>query len=312
MTLCHILPERRGWVNRIKLQDWSITIRWFCVISRTFVVGGNLSLCRDAVSIFYSPSQLGSLTLVGEWASQIESLASRVFHCMDQFMWLGRVVIVILVEAANHACREALEGSPRRFYYLLGGARFITWHLRVQSIFSNAECVWATALHPNPPYKRTCAALIQLVGHMSNTNIGWTISLKRKTPNSKTKNLKLDSDVVFIDAQLYCNLLFSCNIDVGKRDNCCMGNCWSSIQPFLTPLQDPSTDTQFCETAELLPSWLGLSNTPTTSLQTLPPISVLDMTLNNLMVRFQWFWSFGECKTPIHCHCSQVQSGPEW
>ena len=30
----------------------------------------------------------------------------------------------------------------------------------------------------------------------------------------------------------------------------------------------------------------------------------LDMTLNNLMVRFQQCWSFGECGVPLHCHCS--------
>ena len=44
----------------------------------------------------------------------------------------------------------------------------------------------------------------------------------------------------------------------------------------------------------------------------LPPMSVLDTTLNNLMVRFQQCWSFGECGVPLHCHRSQVHSGPEW
>ena len=43
-----------------------------------------------------------------------------------------------------------------------------------------------------------------------------------------------------------------------------------------------------------------------------PPMSVLYMTLNNLMVRFQQCWSFGECGVPLHCHRSQVHSGPEW
>ena len=43
-----------------------------------------------------------------------------------------------------------------------------------------------------------------------------------------------------------------------------------------------------------------------------PLTSVLDMTLNNLMVRFQQCWSFGECRVPLHCHCSQVHSGAEW
>ena len=46
--------------------------------------------------------------------------------------------------------------------------------------------------------------------------------------------------------------------------------------------------------------------------KTPPPTSVLDMTLNNLMVRFQQCWSLGECRVPLHCHCSQVHSDPEW
>ena len=47
------------------------------------------------------------------------------------------------------------------------------------------------------------------------------------------------------------------------------------------------------------PRWLGLSNTLTASLQrdkTPTPASVLDMTLNNLMVMFQSCWSFGKCE----------------
>ena len=41
-------------------------------------------------------------------------------------------------------------------------------------------------------------------------------------------------------------------------------------------------------------------------------MSVLDMRLNDLMVSFQWCWSFRECGEPLHCHCSLVHSGPEW
>ena len=41
------------------------------------------------------------------------------------------------------------------------------------------------------------------------------------------------------------------------------------------------------------------------------PMSVLDMTLNDLMLRLQ-FWSFGEFRVSIHCHCSKVNSDPEW
>ena len=37
----------------------------------------------------------------------------------------------------------------------------------------------------------------------------------------------------------------------------------------------------------------------------------LTLILKNLMVKLQ-LWSFGECGVPIHCHCSQVHSDPEW
>ena len=42
-----------------------------------------------------------------------------------------------------------------------------------------------------------------------------------------------------------------------------------------------------------------------------PPMSVLDMALNNLMVRFLWCLGFGECWAPLHCHRSPVHSGLE-
>ena len=36
------------------------------------------------------------------------------------------------------------------------------------------------------------------------------------------------------------------------------------------------------------------------------------MILNNLMVRFQLCWSFGQCGVPLHCHYSLAQSGNTW
>ena len=33
---------------------------------------------------------------------------------------------------------------------------------------------------------------------------------------------------------------------------------------------------------------------------------------DNLMVRFQWCWDFGECRAPLHWHCSQAHSDPVW
>ena len=40
-------------------------------------------------------------------------------------------------------------------------------------------------------------------------------------------------------------------------------------------------------------------------------MNVLDMPLNNLKVRFQQCWNFGECRVSLYCHRSQVHSGPK-
>ena len=41
-----------------------------------------------------------------------------------------------------------------------------------------------------------------------------------------------------------------------------------------------------------------------------PAMSVLDMTQNDLIMRFN-SWSFGECEVSLHCHYSLVHSGPK-
>ena len=54
----------RGTQLSTKLQlYWNLTIRLFSVISRT-LVEGVLPLCREAVSVFYSPSWLGKILYV--------------------------------------------------------------------------------------------------------------------------------------------------------------------------------------------------------------------------------------------------------
>ena len=63
-----------------KLQDWSLIIRWFSVISRTLIacacVWRVLFLCKDAVGIFYSPSQLGWCVVIrdSKWRSNFKIL----------------------------------------------------------------------------------------------------------------------------------------------------------------------------------------------------------------------------------------------
>ena len=56
--------QLRGISHSPKLQHyWNLSIRLFSVIIRT-LVGGVLPLCRNAVSVFYSPRRLGNQSLL--------------------------------------------------------------------------------------------------------------------------------------------------------------------------------------------------------------------------------------------------------
>ena len=56
----------------------------------------------------------------------------------------------------------------------------------------------------------------------------------------------------------------------------------------------------------------GVEYTKYISAERSGPTSVLDMILNNLMLRFQQCWSFGGCRVLLHYHCSLVHSGLKW
>ena len=58
----------------------------------------------------------------------------------------------------------------------------------------------------------------------------------------------------------------------------------------------------------------GMQNAPTASLQKgkTSPTSVLNMKLNNLMVRLQKHRSFGQCRSLLYCRRSLVHSGLKW
>ena len=63
-----------------------------------------------------------------------------------------------------------------------------------------------------------------------------------------------------------------------------------------------------CQTAQLK---ILVGAKPTANWCSRPYPRSTNMTLNNLRLRFQKCWDFGECRIPLHCHCSQVHSGPE-
>ena len=67
-------------------------------------------------------------------------------------------------------------------------------------------------------------------------------------------------------------------------------------------------------TSVLCPSWLGVHNTPTTALMRgkTHPTSFLDITLNILMVRLQWWWSFEEYWVLLYSRHSKVHLDSTW
>ena len=63
-----------------------ITIRIFDIISRTLVVGEVLPICRNAVGVFWSPSQLSKTSLFT--ASLVAILATLRSEPMNKFSYV--------------------------------------------------------------------------------------------------------------------------------------------------------------------------------------------------------------------------------
>ena len=112
--------------------------------------------------------------------------------------------------------------------------------------------------------------------------------------------------------------LYGSEYDIGYLSNLPPGMVWHTIILMWDAMHEfrllsASTD----KLSPALPCRLWLCNTPTVPLQKgkTTPMSVLDMTLNNLIVRFQRCCGFVECGAPLHCYCSQVHSarrGSTW
>ena len=77
----------------LNLQDWSLVIRLLNVMSRTHVGGRVLTLCKDAVSVFYSPpppanwpaKRMNLLALLLE--SKLCRSLSISTHLCDKILW---------------------------------------------------------------------------------------------------------------------------------------------------------------------------------------------------------------------------------
>ena len=97
----------------------------------------------------------------------------------------------------------------------------------------------------------------------------------------------------------------TCKLSVAALNNACLTNICSSCGWIQNKIEWPNSSWK-----DPSPFGSGCICTPLQRSSS-PPMSVLDMTQNNLMVRLQEFWSFGECGVPRYCHHSKVHSDLE-
>ena len=90
----------RGTLYPLSLQHyWDLTIRLFSVISWTLVVGGVLPLCREAVSVFYSPNRPGKSS----------------FLCTFLFVYIYIYIYIYCTEEHDDFISTNQEDPPNEF-----------------------------------------------------------------------------------------------------------------------------------------------------------------------------------------------------
>ena len=123
--------EMKGYTASPKLQhNWSLPIRLFCVISKKFVVGV-LSLCKEAVGLFYSPSRLGKRRIYFKDLSWFDCVlwdintwglfnAFSPAHTYILFTWFvrGNIILNRLVGWLLGVMVKAMEFELQSRYYI--------------------------------------------------------------------------------------------------------------------------------------------------------------------------------------------------
>ena len=132
--------------------------------------------------------------------------------------------------------------------------------------------------------------------------ISWLTARLRVNMLHNNRCLRFFSVCLLVYLCLFLNIflyIFSCQyVNV-------YNGCISSFCLFYLLFLIGSHSTSSCCCLKPLP-YFAQSAVPLKRLRR-PRMSVLDMSLNNPIVRFQWYWSFGECRAPFHCHWSHVR-----
>ena len=97
MSGCGSNGNERGTPHSPKLQHyWNFTIRLFSVISWT-LIGGVLPLCREAISVFYSPSRLGNILLEELCIMQVATLHTYIYIYIYIYIYAILFLVIVLM-----------------------------------------------------------------------------------------------------------------------------------------------------------------------------------------------------------------------
>ena len=88
--ICFSKKKPTNHLHSPELQDWDLIIWLFNVINRTFVGGFFLSLCRDAVDVFYSHNWLSGLCNGCHWYNTKQ-------HRMVRLQWKSSASLSLLL-----------------------------------------------------------------------------------------------------------------------------------------------------------------------------------------------------------------------
>ena len=110
-----------SWLLLIPQRSWTRASRWFSVTDRTLVRVRVLPLCRDAIGVFYSSSQVGSYVCVCVWYRE-RGVRRSVCSC---------VIVCIYVCACWWVCYFCCDYWDNAVYIMVTGHH---WHRIYQYI----------------------------------------------------------------------------------------------------------------------------------------------------------------------------------
>ena len=139
--------QRRDILHSVKLQHyWSLIIRFFSIISRA-LVGRDLLFCRDAMGVFYSPSQLGQV--LARWQPILPRYTWPVLDFLEHLLALSARSARTLFKFLSLAWWVFLRLFYDRFVFITNTKFIVNFKYKGPRHSEKVEYVWITRLFIN-------------------------------------------------------------------------------------------------------------------------------------------------------------------